>query len=83
MLDCLYDGGDCCQENPLDSWDSRCNLCECVEHEETPVLCPDGDGTCNDPVGQCSIIGVCLCSNGYVGPSCSGMFVCSLRKVLQ
>ena len=70
MLDCLYDGGDCCQEYPHDSWDDRCNLCECLE--ETPLPCP-GDGTCNYPNGQCNTMtGLCVCLNGYAGSTCLG-----------
>ena len=29
ILECNYDGGDCCQENPADGWDSYCMFCEC------------------------------------------------------
>ena len=28
LPDCLYDGGDCCQENPPLHWDQFCQLCE-------------------------------------------------------
>ena len=69
--ECLFDGGDCCQENPDDSWDDYCDLCDCLEGI-TPLPCP-GDGTCNYPNGQCNTMtGQCGCLNDYVGYTCLG-----------
>ena len=74
LPDCLYDGGDCCQENPPLHWDQYCQLCECLEGitEWTPLPCP-GDGTCNYPNGQCNTITEqCGCLNDYAGSTCLG-----------
>ena len=74
MPSCLYDGGDCCQEYPDDSWDDYCDLCDCFDGttEWTSLPCP-GDGTCNYPNGQCNTMtGQCLCLNDYAGSTCSG-----------
>ena len=71
---CLFDGGDCCQENPDDSWDDYCDVCDCLDGttEWTSLPCP-GDGTCNYPNGQCNTMtGQCGCLNGYAGLTCSG-----------
>merc|ERR1719367_353667 len=28
---CDFDGGDCCQEDPIKGWDNYCKECECLE----------------------------------------------------
>merc|ERR1711997_706547 len=38
---CGFDGGDCCQENPIDGWDQYCSDCLCLEMPETTEG-PDG-----------------------------------------
>ena len=29
ILECNYDGGDCCQESPAAGWNDYCKICEC------------------------------------------------------
>jgi len=45
--ECEYDGGDCCQENPAEGWDTYCNACECLDAPEPTTVGPVNNGTCN------------------------------------
>jgi len=45
---CAFDGGDCCQDSPIDNWDTYCKDCECLEPCENDKPHWFDDGWCDD-----------------------------------
>ena len=35
IVECNFDGGDCCQEYPSVGWDNYCNQCQCLTGDTT------------------------------------------------